>query len=327
VQAGKAKYECNAIPEAVGYFYRALAIVHRHPYAVIELQKVANLYAAAGEAAWAQGDTDRALAFTVAAIEADPNSPKPKELLVTIDHSQPRLDTTRHCYVFYDAQRDYAMRGEAIRRTLEYTAISGVIGDVMEFGVLAGWTSRIFAETMRDMMVMGNLHLYDSFEGLPNYNSPVDQASYEIAGRNIWSDKMKFSDDFVASLGGSIERQIESNLAYVIRRERIMLHRGFYSDTLKESPHTKAALVHIDCDLYQSTVDVLWGLYRHDVFQDGCALMFDDWNCNKASPYFGERRAFQEFLEGQECFTASEFFTYGFNGAVFILHEVVSGIQ
>ncbi|MGH8643560.1 MAG: TylF/MycF/NovP-related O-methyltransferase, partial [Gammaproteobacteria bacterium] len=81
------------------------------------------------------------------------------------------------------------------------------------------------------------------------------------------------------------------------------------------------ALVHIDCDLYQSTVEVLWSLYRMDVFQDGCVLMFDDWNCNKASLNYGERRAFREFIEGQERFAHSPFFTYGFNGAAFFLHD------
>ena len=83
----------------------------------------------------------------------------------------------------------------------------------------------------------------------------------------------------------------------------------------------KAALVHMDCDLYQSTVEVLDFLERSDALQDGCVVMFDDWNCNKASPWFGERRAFREFLERQDRYTSSQFFTYGFNGAAFILHD------
>jgi len=66
---------------------------------------------------------------------------------------------------------------------------------------------------------------------------------------------------------------------------------------------------------------VLWALYNNNVFQDGCVLMFDDWNCNKASPNYGERKAFQEFLEKQDRYTSSLFFTYGFNGASFFLHD------
>ena len=57
------------------------------------------------------------------------------------------------------------------------------------------------------------------------------------------------------------------------------------------------------------------------VFQDGCVLLFDDYNCFKASPYYGERRAFAEFLQEQHRFEASPWFTYGFNGAAYFLHE------
>ncbi len=321
VEKGRGLLEALDIPKAMGHFNRALAVVHQFPYALIELNKISAMYNTAGSVAWAQGSKDAALNFTVAAIEANPKNSLARELMAKIDQSSPRPDITKNCYVFYDGARADSVHREAIRRCLEYTAISGVIGDVLEFGVLAGWSARIFAETMRDLMVMGNLYLFDSFAGLPDYSSPVDQISFEIAGRNIWSDKMKFQDDFVAQLGGSVERHIQNSLAYVIRKERIKTFPGFYSETLKNPLKIKAALVHIDCDLYQSTVEVLEGLLKHDVFQDGCVLMFDDWNCNKANPNFGERRAFREFLEKQKKYTASEFFTYGFNGAAFILHE------
>ena len=66
---------------------------------------------------------------------------------------------------------------------------------------------------------------------------------------------------------------------------------------------------------------MLTRLYEMDVFQDGCVLLFDDYNCFKASPYYGERRAFAEFLQEQHRFEASPWFTYGFNGAAYFLHE------
>lgn len=324
VVKARALLEQSNVPEAFGYLNRACAIVHQFPHALIELRRIARLYTESADVAWANGDPERATAMAVAALEADPRDIAARELLATIEKSRPGPDTTRHCFVFYDQERANQVHREAIRRCLEFTAISGVIGDVLEFGVLAGWSARIFAETMRDYMVMGDLYLYDSFAGLPDYDSAVDRDSYEIAGRNIWSDKMKFPDDFVATLGGSLEHHIKDRLSTVIRAERIKTCRGFYSESLKAPIKAKAALVHIDCDLYQSTVEVLDSLLRDDVFQDGCVVMFDDWNCNKASPYFGERRAFREFLERQNRFTASEFFTYGFNGASFILHERVA---
>lgn len=321
VVKARALLEQSNVSEAFGYLNRARAIVHQFPHALIELRRIARLYKASADMAWANGDPERATAMAVAALEADPRDIAARELLAAIEKSRPGPDTTRHCFVFYDQERANQVHREAIRRCLEFTAISGVIGDVLEFGVLAGWSARIFAETMRDYMIMGDLHLYDSFAGLPDYDSAVDRDSYEIAGRNIWADKMKFPDDFVDSLGGNLEQHIKAKLSGVLRAERIKTCRGFYSESLNAPITAKAALVHIDCDLYQSTVEVLDALLRDDVLQDGCVLMFDDWNCNKANPNFGERRAFREFLDKQSRYAASQFFTYGFNGAAFILHE------
>lgn len=321
VERARACRSQGKIAEAVGHLYRAAAIVHQFPHAVIELRQIARLYVAAADIALACGDRARALSLVVSALECHPKEPGARKLLAQIESSYSGPDTTKHCYVFYDADRANAVHREAVRRCLEFTAISGIIGDVFEFGVLAGWTSRIFAETMRDLMIMGDLRLYDSFEGLPEYDSVIDRESWEIGGRNIWADKMKFGDDFVASLGGDLAGHIKGRLSTVIRGERIRTFPGFYSDSLRQPTTAKAALVHMDCDLYQSTVEVLDFLERSDALQDGCVVMFDDWNCNKASPWFGERRAFREFLERQDRYTSSQFFTYGFNGAAFILHD------
>jgi hypothetical protein len=321
VEKARILLDQSRVAEAFGYLNRARAIVHQFPHAIIELRKISSMYSQAASQAWAKGEGGQAIKMATLALEADPHAQGPRDLLASIESEKQGPDITRHCFIFYDSERANQVHREAIRRCLEFTAISGVIGDVFEFGVLAGWSSRIFAETMRDCMIMGNLHLYDSFAGLPEYDSIIDRDSYEIAGRNIWSDKMKFPDEFIATLGGDLEQHIKAKLSMILRPERIQTHRGFYSESLKRPIEGKAALVHIDCDLYQSTVEVLDALYRDDVLQDGCVLMFDDWNCNKASPFFGERRAFREFLENQSRYSASQFFTYGFNGAVFILHE------
>ena len=107
----------------------------------------------------------------------------------------------------------------------------------------------------------------------------------------------------------------------VIRPDRILVHKGFYSETLKQKLDAKAAIVHVDCDLYQSTAEVLWGLYHMDALLDGRVVLFDDWNCNRANPNYGERRAWGEFLAQQARFTATPWYTYGFNAAAFILHD------
>ena len=210
---------------------------------------------------------------------------------------------------------------------LEYVAAGGITGEVLEFGVLAGYTARIICETMRDLLVFKQLHLFDSFEGLPEYTSATDAQSYEIAGRNVWPDRMRFPDAFVRELGVPIDVHVFTSLCEVISPERIFIYRGFFEETLKKPLPVKAALIHIDCDLYQSTKEVFERLYEMDVLQDGCLVLFDDYNCFKASPYAGERLAFREFLDGQGRFETTPFFTYGFNGAAFFLHEKAANSQ
>jgi hypothetical protein len=230
-------------------------------------------------------------------------------------------DLTKMCFIFHDEARARQIHEEAYRRALEFVTIGGVVGDVLEFGVLGGWSARIFSELMRDILNLNDLHLFDSFEGLPDYDSQVDRDSYEIGGRDIWSNKMKFPADFLAQFGQEHHWHIRDRLAEVIRPERIVVHKGFFAKTLAENLHVKAAILHLDCDLYQSTAEALWGLHDMDALQDGVVVLFDDWNCNRANPNYGERRAWREYLGGQTVFTATPWFTYGYNGAAFILHD------
>jgi hypothetical protein len=231
-------------------------------------------------------------------------------------------DLTQMCFIFYDGERARRIHEEAYKRALEFVTIGGIPGAVMEFGVLGGWSARIFCEVMRDIFNLNNVYLFDSFEGLPEYASEVDRESYEIGGRDVWSDKMKFPTGFLKQFGQPHEWHIRDRLSEVIRPERIIVQKGFYSETLRNPPQEKASIVHIDCDLYQSTVEVFEGLLRGDCLQDGTVLLFDDWNCNKANPNFGERRAFREFLENQNKFDATSWFTYGWCGAAYILHAI-----
>ncbi len=261
--------------------------------------------------------------FAVArAIEMDPWNEAARNLAASLlARRQGGADLTQMCFIFFDEARARAVHTDAYRRALEFVTIGGVVGDVLEFGVLGGWSARIFAEVMRDIFNLSDFHLFDSFEGLPDYTSTVDITSYEIGGRNIWADKMRLPDEFLKQFGQPHQWHIRDRLSEVIRPERIIVHKGYYAETLNKMLDLKASVVHLDCDLYQSTVEVLEGLTRLNALQDGCVLLFDDWNCNKGNPNFGERRAFQEFLLGQDRFIASHWFSYGYNGTAFILHD------
>ncbi|HEX2548427.1 MAG TPA: TylF/MycF/NovP-related O-methyltransferase [Gammaproteobacteria bacterium] len=302
---------------AFKYFARAIALNRCEP-ASKELKKMAS---ECFQAAIRASDTNEIKRLLVRACEMDSANEKMKNYAKKIFNDDVP-DLTKKCFIFYDGDRAQQIHGEAYKRALEFVTLGGIVGDVLEFGVLGGWSARIFCETMRELNNFSNIHLFDSFEGLPEYASQVDLTSYEIGGRKIWQDKMRFPDSFLSQFGEPHEKHIHKKLSEIIRTERIIIHKGFYSDIFKKNLTLKASIVHIDCDLYQSTCEVLWGLYKMEALQDGCVLLFDDWNCNKANPNYGERRAFKEFLKDQRQFTASNWYSYGYNGMAFILHDV-----
>jgi hypothetical protein len=81
-------------------------------------------------------------------------------------------------------------------------------------------------------------------------------------------------------------------------RERIHLHKGWFNETLPLLPKdTRFALVHLDCDLYESTATVLDHLFTHKHLSDGCQLLFDDFLENRMSKKLGQRRAWAECLQ------------------------------
>jgi O-methyltransferase len=315
---GEAARDAGDDATAFSYFARANSLIYRHgPTAQALLVMSNECYHASTLAT----KYDK-FPLLVRCLEMNPSNNNARTAIATTTKSAQAVDLTKTCFIFYDADRARAIHEEAYRRALEYVTLAGIAGDIMEFGVLGGWSARIFCETMRDIFNLSNIRLFDSFEGLPEYDSEVDRSSYEIAGRNVWSNKMKFPDEFLRQFGQPHHLHIREKLSEIVRPERIFVHKGFYSETLKIPPQTKASIVHFDCDLYQSTVDVFNGLHSGKCFQDGAVLLFDDWNCNRASPKFGQRRAMQEFLSGQSEFTVTPWYTYGFNGAAYLLHAV-----
>ncbi len=277
-----------------------------------------------------RGQTQEAIDLLVCAVELNPDSDESRAELARLLAGERSLfgkrrtpfDLTKQTLAQWDKPRAEARYREAIGRCVDFAASRGIDGDVLEFGVLGGWTARIFAETLRDVLYACRLWLFDFFVGLPVVSDAVDAASYDIQ-RGIWRQNMHLPDEMFAESGLSLDGHIRDRLATVISRPRIKMMRGYYADTLTEPLSCKAAIVHLDCDLYSSTKEVLDGLDHHGVLQDGTVLMFDDWNCNRANPRYGQRRAFREFIDSRrDHYDTCPFINYGPNAAVFILHDM-----
>ena len=107
-------------------------------------------------------------------------------------------------------------------------------------------------------------------------------------------------------------------------RERIIIYDGWFKDTLSQiSQSTKFSMLHLDCDLYQSAIEVLDYCFSNGLVQDGTVIFFHDWNSNRASPNFGERKAWSEIVE-KFSVHYSDCGGYGWGGKIFIIHSYKS---
>ncbi|MBM3542896.1 MAG: hypothetical protein FJX44_00080 [Alphaproteobacteria bacterium] len=320
VEAQRAWEAGNSVKAIDGYC-QALRLVNRYPPAKRELDKFAKSFFADAISARDAGDTEGAIVLLVRSRELNPDSGEVRDELKRLLASlTPGRDLTTECLAMPDAARASAIYREAIQTCMEFVAYGGISGEIFEFGVLGGWTARIFAETMVDLHYPAELYLFDSFTGLPRDKHALDQASYDVS-RGVWDEEMDVSR-LGEQIGEKVPKHIGRSLSRVISAERIKIKPGYFSETLQQPLKRKAALVHLDCDLYSSTKEVLDGLDEMQALQDGTVLMFDDWNCHRANPAFGQRRALTEFLEPRsDRYSISSFLRYGFNSAAFILHE------
>jgi hypothetical protein len=207
-------------------------------------------------------------------------------------------------------------------RGVEYVYVAAVAGDVAEFGTSSGKTAMTLAKAMAEL---GTLHsrseelhqigprklcLFDGFEGFPVASHPIDQRSPHIVA-DIWGPGT------TKDAGPGLLREM---CAVHLPDNRIGITAGWYRDTMPTVENIKLAMVHIDCDFYESTMDVLDRLFTIDAFSDGCAIFFDDWYCNRGSPDFGEQKAWADCVaKYQPKFT--DWGAYATVGRRFIIHR------
>jgi O-methyltransferase len=201
----------------------------------------------------------------------------------------------------------YTPREEFIREAMEYVAVTGLEGDYLEFGVFRGSTfvpAYHFAQrnNLKGMRFYG----FDSFAGLPAIKGSDEGGEFTQGQYCLSLEQFK---KLISERG--------------VRLAKIDLVKGWYDEVLNDgtAKHLsleKAALVFVDCDLYESTVPVL--NFITDYLQSGTIIAFDDWYCFKGDPEKGEQKAFREWLQRNSSFDALEFHKFGWSGNSFLIH-------
>lgn len=186
---------------------------------------------------------------------------------------------------------------EDVLRTLamqvELVMANQVAGNIAEFGCGTGQSSYMLARTLRDCsqyynMPAKHLHLFDSFEGLPASTHDIDLES-PLVQSNVWGE---------GACADISAQQLADTLNSQLKFSDFSIYQGWFEETMVQiKPEERFALVHLDCDLYESTYQVLDYLFTHELLSKGAILLFDDWSCNGNLPEFGQQRAWADICD------------------------------
>ena len=167
-----------------------------------------------------------------------------------------------------------------LRRIAEYVIEQRVPGDFIETGVWRGGACIMMRAVLKAYGVMDRrVWAADSFCGLPEPNPDVAADAGD-------------SHHTFTELAVSLE-QVRSNFAkYDLLDDRVRFLKGWFSETLPSAPIERLAILRLDGDMYESTMDGLVHLY--DKVSAGGFVIVDDYGavpaCKKAVEDFRQSR-------------------------------------
>lgn len=160
-------------------------------------------------------------------------------------------------------------------------------GDLVETGVWRGGASifmrgYLAAWEMMDRVVW----VADSFEGLPVPSLPQDEG-YDYSAAKV------------PILAISLEEVQENFRRYNLLDNQVQFLKGWFCDTLPTAPIEQVAVLRLDGDLYESTMDGMNALY-HKVSPGGFIIV-DDYGdfepCRRAITEFRENHGISDPIE------------------------------
>jgi hypothetical protein len=139
-------------------------------------------------------------------------------------------------------------------------------GALAEVGVFEGGSARMLCEAKGDRV----LHLFDTFEGLPEA-CDLDSVAHK-ENKNLYACSL------------------ESVQEYLKDFKNVMFHKGLFPESARPIDNEKFSFVHFDVDLHKSTLSCLEYFYTRMI--PGGIMLSHDYSILR-----GVRTAFTEFLE------------------------------
>ena len=152
------------------------------------------------------------------------------------------------------------------------------ITDIYEFGIYNGNSLCKISSYLKNnpdlIGIKPRIFAYDSFEGLPKEDGVFE----------------KFKE------GNYKSENSPEDIRVLVNYDNLSVYKTWFSD-LKKSMVNKsgkpAILIHIDCDLYTSTVDALTFMINNNLVSTNTLIAYDEFRVGK---YKGEHTAHEEVL-------------------------------
>ena len=174
-----------------------------------------------------------------------------------------------------------------IQFCIEQIIKNNVKGDFIETGVWRGGAC-IFAKALFNIYNEDRkVWVADSFEGLPKPNTTLYP---DDAGDDLYSlEQLRIS-----------EEQVKENFRrFDLLDDNVRFLKGWFKDSLPNAPIEKLAIVRLDGDMYESTMDGLVNLYHK--LSPGGFLIVDDYGvipaCKKAVHDFRDKNGITEEIK------------------------------
>jgi O-methyltransferase len=169
-------------------------------------------------------------------------------------------------------------RLDNIRLCMERVLDDDVPGDFIETGVWRGGATIFMRAVLRAYGITERkVYVADSFEGLP---PPDPDRPSDRGDRHHTFEQLRVSLD-------EVKRNFDR---YGLLDDQVEFLKGWFSETLPRAPIDRLALMRLDGDMYQSTMDALVNLYPR--LSVGGFVIVDDYGAIPAC-----RRAVNDYRE------------------------------
>ena len=158
--------------------------------------------------------------------------------------------------------------------------VKNVEGEIVEAGVAHGRTVKTILTATKRLKINKKIYGFDSFEG---FSKPTE---IDLKGTaDIIENRL--------NIPGYLSEEMVLE-AFKADKDRVIIKKGWFKDTLvKENLPSRISLLHLDCDIYEPTLEVLSACRK--LLNDNALIIFDEYHEYQKWP--GVKKAADEFAK------------------------------